>query len=82
VAAIPDELPRIKPVWMSYIWRVQAWLSRCGKYILRVLAALLLTAALLSLLSAYRRRESGNETAWQGMPQVGDQDLRSGEDSE
>jgi len=82
VDAIPDELPRIGQVWLPYVRRVQGWLARYGKYILRALAALLLTAALLSLTAAYRRWRNGKETVWQGMPQVGDQDLRSEEGRE
>ncbi len=83
VAAVPDTLPGRSSVLRPYIRRVRGWLCRYGKYLLRVLAALLLTAALLSLISAYRRyaREK-NEIVWQGMPQVGDQDLRNGEDGE
>lgn len=80
VAAIPDELPRIRPVLYAHILRFQAWMSRYGKYILRILAAVLLTAALLSLLSAYRRRREPSGPVWQGMPQVGDQELRNGGD--
>jgi len=79
VAAIPDELPRIRPVFRSRLSRVQGWLSRYGKYILRILAAVLLALALLSLASAYRRRQGEKGPAWEGMPQVGDQDLRGGE---
>ncbi len=79
VAAIPDELPRITAVWRSHVRRVRRWLSRYGEYILRILAAVLLAAALLSLLSAYRRRRAEDKPVWQGMPQVGDQDLRNGE---
>jgi len=79
VAAIPDELPRIRPVFRSWLSRIQGWLSRYGKYILRILAAVLLVLALLSLASAYRRRQSEKGPAWEGMPQVGDQDLRGGE---
>lgn len=82
VAAIPDDLPRMKPVFRPYILRVQGWLSRYGKYILRILAAILLTAALLSLLSAYFRHRDQSGPAWQGMPQVGDQDLRNKEGGE
>lgn len=79
VAAIPDDFPRIKPVFRSYLLRARNWLSRYGTYILRVLAAALLAAALLSLLSAYLRWKDQSGPAWQGMPQVGDQDLRSEE---
>ena len=82
VAAIPDDFPRMKPVFRAYILRAQNWLSRCGKYILGVLAAVLLAAALLSLASAYLRRRSQSGPAWQGMPQVGDQDLRGEEGGE
>lgn len=83
VAAIPDAPPRRSSVLYRHIRRAGGWLRRYGKYILRVLTALLLTAALLSLISAYRRyaREK-NEIVWQGMPQVGDQDLRNGEGGE
>lgn len=78
VAAIPDELP-IRPVFRSWLSRIQGWLSRYGTYILRILAAVLLALALLSLASAYRRRQSEKGPAWEGMPQVGDQNLRGGE---
>lgn len=79
VAAIPGEPPPRQSVWRARGRRIQSWLSRYGTHILRALAALLLAAALLSLLSAYRRRNSGKEPAWPGMPQVGDQDLRNEE---
>lgn len=82
VAAIPDNLPRMRPVLRSYILRAQSWLSRYGKYILRILAVVLFTVALLSLLSVYLQRKNQSGPAWQGMPQVGDQDLRGEEDGE
>lgn len=79
VAAVPDDLPRIRPALRSCVRRVQSRLSRYGRHILRILAAALLTAALFSLVSAYRQHKSGNEPVWQGMPRVGDQDLRNEE---
>ncbi len=79
VAAIPDEFPGIRPVFRSWLSRIQGWLSRYGTYILRTLAAVLLALALLSLASAYRRRQSERGPAWEGMPQVGNQDLRGRE---
>jgi len=82
VAAVPDELPRIRPVFRPWLSRIQGWLSRYGKYILRTLAAVLLALALLSLASAYRQRRSGKGPAWEGMPRVGNQDLRGGEGGE
>ena len=83
VAAIPDTPPRRSSGLHRHIQRVRGWLRRYGKYILRALAALLLAAALLSLTSAYlRHAREKNEAVWQGMPQVGDQDLRNGEDGE
>jgi len=78
VAAIPDGLPRAKPVWAAWIRRARALPPRYGGYLLRGMAALLLAAALLSLAAEYRRR-GGDGTAWRGMYHVGDQDLRSGE---
>ncbi|MDE7262542.1 MAG: hypothetical protein K2N78_10890 [Oscillospiraceae bacterium] len=82
VAAIPDDLPRRRPILYSYILRAQDLLSRYGKYILRILAFVLFTAALLSLLLVYLQRKNQSGPAWQGMPQVGDQDLRNGEGGE
>lgn len=82
VAAIPDDLPPFQPFWRPYTEWARRWLARYGAYILRVLAALLLAAALLSLWSAYRGRNEKSEPVWPGMPQVGDQDLRSGEGGE
>lgn len=79
VAAIPDDLPRIRPVLRSCLLRVHGRLSRYGGHMLRVLAAVLLMAALLSLVSAYRQRGSQKDAVWPGMPQVGDQELRSEE---
>lgn len=79
VAAIPDDPPHIKPIFHAYVQRAQDRLSRYGKYILRILAAILLTAALLSLASAYLRQRDQSGPAWQGMPRVGDQDLRNEE---
>lgn len=82
VAAIPDELPPAGAVFHSFVRRIRDWLSRHGTHLLRIVAAILLAAALLSLLSAYRRRENGERTIWPGMPRVGDQDLRNGEGGE
>lgn len=83
VAAIPDTPPRRSSVLHRHIQRIRGWLRRYGKYILRALAALLLAAALLSLASAcLRHAREKNEIVWQGMPQVGDQDLRNGEGGE
>lgn len=83
VAAIPDALSRKSSIPHRYIRRVRGWLGRYGKYILRILAALLTAAALLSLISAYRRHtQKENEIVWQGMPLVGDQDLRNEEGGE
>lgn len=79
VAAIPDEPPPGPSLWRPRARHIQNWLSRCGTHILRALAALLLTAALLSLLSAYRRWNSGQGPVWPGMPQVGGQNLRNEE---
>ncbi|MCI8480820.1 MAG: hypothetical protein HFG08_08100 [Oscillibacter sp.] len=82
VAAIPDTLSRgIFPLH-PYTRRIRCWLRRYGKYILQVLAALLLTAALFSLISFYRRHEREKGSVWQGMPQVGNQDLRNEEGGE
>jgi len=81
VAAIPEEPPRIKPMLHFWLYRIQGWLSRYGKYILRTLAAVLFALALFSLASAYRQGRREKESAWEGMPQVGDQDLRGGEGS-
>ena len=79
VAAIPDDFPRTKPVFRSYILRARNWLSRYGSYILRLLAAALLAAALLSLRSVYLQWKDQSGPVWQGMPQIGDQDMRSEE---
>jgi len=79
VAAIPDELPGIRPIVRSWLSRIQGWSSRYGRYVLRILAAVLLALALLSLVLTYRQWRSEQEPAWEGMPQVGDQDLRDGE---
>ena len=83
VTAIPDTPPRRSSVLPRHIQRIRSWLRRYGKYILRALAALLAAAALLSLTSAcLRHAREKNEIVWQGMPQVGDQDLRNGEGGE
>ncbi len=82
IAAIPDTVPRKSSVLHRHIRRICGWLRRYGKYILRAVAVLLLTAALLSLISAYRRHTRESKAVWQGMPQVGDQDLRNEEGGE
>ncbi|MCI9391239.1 MAG: hypothetical protein HFF65_02420 [Oscillospiraceae bacterium] len=83
VAAIPDAPPRINLVPYRHIRRIRGWLHRYGRYILRALAALLFTVALLSLFSAYRRYvQNENQSTWQGMPLVGDQNLRNEEGGE
>ena len=83
VSAIPDAPPRINLVPYRHIRRIRGWLRRYGRYILRALAALLFTAALLSLFSAYRRYvQNENQSTWQGMPLVGDQNLRNKEGGE
>lgn len=82
VAAIPDDLPRIRPPWSSYMRRFQSWLFRYGTLLLRILAVLLLAAALVSIVSAYRQWRSEDKTVWPDMSQIGDQDLRNGEGGE
>lgn len=83
VAAIPDAPPRINLVPYRHIRRIRGWLHHYGRYILRALAALLFTAALLSLFSAYRGYvQNENQNTWQGMPLVGDQNLRNEEGGE
>lgn len=77
VAAIPDMPPRGASRLRSRLRRVRRLVCRYEKYILRLLAAALLTAALLSLNFAYRRHEREKETVWPGMPVAGNQDLRS-----
>ncbi len=82
VAAVPDAPPRRSSLLRAYARCVRGWLRRYGTYILRISAALLLTAALLSLFSAYRLHTREQDAAWQGMPRVGDQNLQSGEGGE
>lgn len=79
LAAVPDDPPQAGSVLRGRIRRARDGLRRLGPILLRVSAALLAAAALLSLAMAYRRRGGGEEDVWPGMPQVGDQDLRSGE---
>lgn len=80
LAAIPDHPPQAGSTLRARARRAREVLRRIGPLLLRMLAALLLAAALLSLAMAYRRRGGETQSAWPGMPQVGDQDLRSGED--
>lgn len=76
VAAIPEDLPSMGRIWRLRLRRLEDWLLRQEARLLRALAVLLAAAALLSLLSAYRQWRRGREASWQGMPLVGDQDLR------
>lgn len=79
VSAVPDKPPHINRLWLSGMRRMQGRVFRWSKYILRLLAALLLAAALLSLILTYRQRRNETGPVWQGMPQVGGQDLRNEE---
>lgn len=77
LAAVPDEPPRVGAILRARARRARDRLHRMEPFLLRALAALLLAAALLSLAMAYRRRGDETQNPWPGMPQVGDQDLRS-----
>lgn len=79
VAAVPDALPPRGQAWRAYARRLEAWIRRQGMRLLGSLALLLAAAALLSLLSVCRQWRREGAASWQGMPLVGDQDLRSGE---
>ncbi|MBD5147987.1 MAG: hypothetical protein HDT19_04270 [Oscillibacter sp.] len=79
LAAVPDNPPRAGSILRARARRTLNGLRRVGSILLRVLAVLLFAAALLSLAMAYRQRSIERQSAWPGMPQVGDQDLRSGE---
>lgn len=81
LSAVPDAPPRVGAIVRSGARRVRDRLYRMEPFLLRALAALLFAAALLSLAMAYRWRAGEEPNAWPGMPQVGDQDLRDGEDS-
>ncbi len=80
LTAIPDHPPRVSSILRARAQRAWDSLCRMWPLLLRVLAALLFAAALLSLAMAYRRQGGKEPGAWPGMPQVGDQDLRNGED--
>lgn len=80
LTAIPDHPPRVSSILRARAQRALDSLHRIVPFLLRVLVVLLLAAALLSLAMAYRQRGGGAPDIWPGMPQVGDQDLRSGED--
>lgn len=79
LAAIPDNPPRAGSILRTRARRARDSLRRFGPFLLRVLVSLLFAAALLSLTMAYRQRSGEPRSIWPGMPQVGDQDLRSGE---
>lgn len=80
LTAIPDHPPRVSSILRARAQRALDSLHRIVPFLLRVLVVLLLAAALLSLAMAYRQRGGGAPDIWLGMPQVGDQNLRSGED--
>ena len=80
LTAIPDHPPRVSSILRARAQRAWDSLCRMWPLLLRVLAALLFAAALLSLAMAYRLQGGKEPGAWPGMPQVGDQDLRNGED--
>lgn len=80
LAAIPDHPPRAGSVLRARAQWVRDGICRIGPFLLRMLVVLLLAAAMLSLAVAYRQRSGGAASTWPGMLQVGDQDLRSGED--
>lgn len=80
LAAIPDNPPRADSILRARAQRAWNRLRRFGPFLLRGVAGLLAAAALLSLTMAYRQRSGEPQSVWPGMPQVGDQDLRSGED--
>lgn len=80
LTAIPDHPPRISSILRTRAQRAWDSLCRMWPLLLRALAALLFAAALLSLAMAYRRQGGEEPGAWPGMPLVGDQDLRNGEE--
>lgn len=80
LTAIPDHPPRMSSILRARAQRARDSLCRMWPLLLRALAALLFAAALLSLAMAFRRQGGEEPSAWPGMPQVGDQDLRNGED--
>lgn len=77
LTAIPDNPPG--SMLRTRVRRARNGLYRFAPLLLRGIAVLLLAAALLSLAMAYRQRSGEARSVWPGMPQVGDQDLRSGE---
>lgn len=77
LTAIPDEPHPAGSMLRTHARRTREVLRRLAPCILRILAVLLLAAALLSLAMAYRQRNSGKQEVWPGMPLVGGQDLRS-----
>lgn len=81
LTAVPDEPRRTGSMLRAQAGRMRGRLYRFAPRILRILAVLFLAAALLSLGLAFRQRNSGDSNLWPGMFQVGDQDLRSKEDS-
>lgn len=80
LTAVPDEPRRAGSLLRARARRVRDGLRRFAPYILRVLAVLLLAAALLSLVMAYRQWSNKQQEVWPGMPLVGNQDLRNEED--
>lgn len=81
LTAVPDEPRRAGSTLRTQTRRMRSRLYRFAPFILRLLAILLLAAALLSLGLTFRQRSSGDLNIWPGMFQVGGQDLRSKEDS-
>lgn len=81
LASVPDEPSGAATAWRTGAQRIFRRLHRFEKLFLYGMAGLLLVAALLSLLSAYRQQRRAAQLAWPGMYLAGNQDLRNAEDS-
>ena len=76
VSALPDTLLPVGAAGRTLWRRVGRLTARLVKPAVCVVAALLLVAAALSLVSAYRGWKNAEQNAWPGMTPIGNEELR------
>ena len=80
LAALPEELLPADWFLQKIRARIEQTATRYAPMTMRIVAACLAVAALLSLVGTYRIWENNQNSTWRGMPTVGDQVLHQEEE--